>query len=138
MDRFTQSHLVEVRREGRAERGVFARHVIGQGTLIERVPVILIPKDQVPDESKSPSQPCRISWYVYAWGEQEGHDYVALALGYGSLYNHSYKPNAVFRLETPDVVEFVAIRRIEQGEEITVNYNGQPDDNSPVDFIVVD
>jgi len=106
--------------------------------MIERVPVLLIPKNQVIDESKAALPVCRISWYVYAWGEQQGHEYVALALGFGSLYNHSYKPNALFRLESPDVVEFVAIKRIEQGEEITINYNGRPDDNSPVDFPVVE
>ena len=140
MDRFTQSDLVEVRRDsnkGHGERGVFARCLISEGTLIEKVPVILIPKNQVPDESKGELPACRISWYVYAWDAQAGNEYVAVALGYGSLYNHSYNPNAVFRLESPDILEFVAIKQIEKNEEIMINYNGQPDDNRPVDFLVV-
>jgi uncharacterized protein len=141
MDVFTQSDLIEVRREskkGRGGRGVFARRPISEGTLIERVPVLLIPRHQVEDEATAAQPNCYISWYVYAWGEQDGHDYLALSLGYGSLYNHSFKPNAMFRLERPDIVEFLAIKRIEQDQEITINYNGQPDDNSPVDFHVVE
>lgn len=139
MDSFTQSDLVEVRRDsnkGRGGRGVFARRLIAESTLIERVPVLLIPKDQVFGESQAALRACRLSWYVFGWGVEEGHDYVAVALGYGSLYNHSYKPNGTIRLISPDVLEVVAITEINEGEEITINYNGDPGDNTPVNFLV--
>ena len=33
---------------------------------------------------------------------------------------------------------FTALRAIEPGEEITVNYNGDPEDGSPVGFEVIE
>lgn len=47
----------------------------------------------------------------------------AITLSYGSLYNHSASPNAQYRkISDADVIEFVAIRNIEPGCEITVDY----------------
>lgn len=137
MDVFQQSDLIEVRRDaskGLGGRGVFARRPIRAGTIIERVPVLLIPREQVFDESNVARRDCRLSWYVYEWAEGGGEEYVAVALGYGSLYNHSYQSNAVYRPGPPDTLEFVALRAIEANEEVTVNYNGDPDDRSPVDL----
>ena len=60
----------------------------------------------------------------------------AIVLGYGSLYNHSYAPNAryytTFDTRTLDIV---ALKDIPIGEEITVNYNGEPEDQSAVWFL---
>ena len=137
MDVFKQSELVEIRRDsskGLGGRGVFATRLINEGTILERVPVLLIPREQVFDESNVARRSCRLSWYVYEWGNGEGDEYVAVALGYGSLYNHSYHPNTFYRRESPDAIEFVALRQIEADEEITINYNGEPDDRSPVDL----
>lgn len=137
MDKLIQSELVEVRRVrtgGRGGRGVFARHPVAEGMVLERVPVLLIPKNQVFGESDVAIRACRISWYVFGWGKQEGHDFVALPLGYGAIYNHSYEPNAVFRIIRPNIMEFVAISQITEDEEITINYNGDPKDNTPVHF----
>ena len=62
--------------------------------------------------------------------------YVALGLGYASIYNHSYQPNARYVREQPDVLEFHAIADIKADEEITINYHGEPGDKRPVDFDV--
>ena len=32
--------------------------------------------------------------YCFSWGDN--YEHTAIALGYGSLYNHSYTPNAIF------------------------------------------
>ena len=61
----------------------------------------------------------------------------ALALGYGSLYNHSYRPNARYEDVGPRTKSFLAIRDI-GGEEITVNYNGKPRSRTAVWFDVVE
>ena len=61
-----------------------------------------------------------------------------LALGYGSLYNHSYRPNARYVDLSERTKLFTAIRDIAAGEEITVNYNGEPEDQTPVGFDVVE
>ncbi|MDJ0340705.1 SET domain-containing protein-lysine N-methyltransferase [Streptomyces sp. H10-C2] len=47
----------------------------------------------------------------------------AIALGYGSLYNHSALPRARYHKNFPaGVVEFVAAHDIAAGCEITVDY----------------
>jgi len=46
---------------------------------------------------------------------------VALALGYRSLYNHSFRPNARYDDVGPLTKDFTALRDIQPGEEITVN-----------------
>lgn len=134
-----QSRLVEVRRaenRGKGGRGVFATEAIAAGEVIERVPVILIPANQVFGDTPAARNAAQISWYVFDWEELTKRTYVALALGYGSIYNHSYTPNARYRREPPDIIEFVALREIAEGEEILINYHGEPDDKRPVYFEV--
>jgi hypothetical protein len=68
--------------------------------------------------------------YVYEW--EQGY---ALALGYGSLYNHSHQPSARYEMAYDlDEIHVVARRRIKRGEEITISYNGDADDQAPVWF----
>ena len=48
-------------------------------------------------------------------------------MGYISIYNHSYSPNAQLEQMLDELMmEIVAIKDIEPGEQITVNYNGDP------------
>ncbi len=128
---------IEVRRvtnRGRGGRGVFACRAIAAGELIERVPVLLIPKNQIFGDTPEARRAIRISWYVFDWAGQTKREYVALALGYGSIYNHSTDPNARYQKESPDVMEFLAVREIPAGQEITINYHGQPGDERPTGF----
>ncbi|HJN65554.1 MAG TPA: SET domain-containing protein-lysine N-methyltransferase, partial [Pirellulales bacterium] len=67
------------------------------------------------------------------WGKRT----VALALGYGSLYNHSYNPNARYDDARGQIKVFTAICDITEGTEITINYNGDPDDPTDVGFAVI-
>jgi len=120
------SDLIEVRRSGKKGRGVFARKPIRKGTLIERAPMILLPIGEV----YSGAPRTKLAEYVFLWGR----DTVAVALGYGSLYNHSYQPNASYHNAGPRTQVFRAIRDIEAGEEITVNYNGAPRSRRRVHF----
>jgi uncharacterized protein len=73
-----------------------------------------------------------MSDYCFVWGRGT----MAVALGYGSLYNHSYQPNARYDDEKGQIKVFTAIRDIPLGEEIVVNYNREPGDQSPVWFKV--
>lgn len=44
-------------------------------------------------------------------------------LGCGSIYNHSEKPNATFKIRAREkIVEFVAVKNISEDEEITFDY----------------
>jgi SET domain-containing protein len=124
------SDAIEVRRVAGKGRGVFARRAIREGDVIERVPVLVLPEEVVEGLSGEPAH-----WqYFFEWGRGT----VALALGYGSLYNHSFRPNARYRDESRRTKVFFALREILPGEEITVNYNGDPRDQSPVDFDVIE
>ena len=124
------SELIEVKRVPGKGRGVFARVFIPEGTVFERVPVLVIPRDEILESSDNPV----LANYVFDWGRGT----LALALGFGSLYNHSYRPNARYDDQGQMTKIFTALRDISPGEEITVNYNGHEDDMSPVGFDVLD
>jgi uncharacterized protein len=124
------SDAIEVKRVPGKGRGVFARRLICDGEVIERVPVLVLPVG----ETRSDSGPTRMAGYCFEWGRGT----VAVALGYGSLYNHSYQPSARYDDESGQIKVFRAIRDIAPGEEITVNYNGEPGDETPVWFKVME
>ena len=127
---FQQSDAIEVKRIRGKGRGVFARRPIGKGEMIERVPMLVLTADEFAEGlAQTP-----LKDYCFSWGV----DQVALALGYGSLYNHSYKPNARYEDVGRTVKAFIAIRAIAQGEEITINYNGKPRSKAKVWFDVVE
>jgi len=125
---YVHSDLIEVRRIPKKGRGVFARRHIRKGTVIERVPVILVSMKEV--FSQAPRS--KLADYVFI----RDRDTVAVVLGYGSLYNHSYQPNAQYYDSGRHTQVFEAIRDIRPGEEITVNYNGSATDRRQVGFRV--
>jgi uncharacterized protein len=101
-------------------RGILARHKILKGELIERAPVIVVPDKQWPNVADS-----ILSDYAFDWGVKDEH--AAIALGYVSIYNHSYSPNAKLEELLDELaMEIIALRNIEADEEITINYNGDP------------
>lgn len=122
------SDLIEVKRTPGKGRGVFARQFIPKGSVVERAPVLVIPEAEV---LEAPGDPLLLN-YVFEWGKGT----VALALGFGSLYNHSYSPNARYDDEGQQTKVYTALRDIRAGEEITINYNGHEDDTTPVGFDV--
>jgi uncharacterized protein len=111
-------------------RGVVALRAFAKDELVERAPCIVIaPHDWAQVE------PTALYHYAFAWGPQGDH--AAYALGYGSLYNHSYTPAARYeRREAERCIDIIAVRDIAAGEEVTINYNGDPDDQTPVWFDV--
>lgn len=105
--------------------GVFATRDFAVGDIIERCPVLVIS-----DEDEEHIAGTALDGYCYTW---EGG--LALALGFGSLYNHAPASNARYWTITEEgVIEIVAHRPIAAGEEILINYNGDPDDATPVWF----
>src|SRR5262245_15837002 len=121
------SDLIEVRPSRNKGRGVFALKKIRKGAIIERTPMIPLPVREI---FTSGALRTTLADYVFKWGKNK----VALALGYGSLYNHSYQPNALFYIAGPRTLVFRAVRNIEAGEEIKVNYHAVS--RRPVSFQV--
>ncbi|MBM3702839.1 MAG: SET domain-containing protein [Actinobacteria bacterium] len=102
------------------DRGVFANKIFQPGELIETTPVIVISMAEWRIMKKTVLN-------NYAFSFEEDSQEMAIALGFGSLYNHSYNPNAsYFKRIKEKVIDFYAIRLIKGGEEITINYNGDP------------
>jgi SET domain-containing protein len=130
----TRNAFLEVRISDGKGRGVFALDDFADGALIESVPVILIPGAQWPH-----LEPTVLALYIYNFGPTAEEEHAAIALGYGSLYNHSFTPNARYiKNWAEQVIRFVAVRNIAAGEEITVNYNGEPANQTPIWFPVVE
>lgn len=112
-------------------RGVYAARDIKKGELIEQAPVIVSSHSERKYLDKT-----IVADYFFNWGKH--YKQSAIALGYGSIYNHSYTPAAIFENNLAnESIDFYAIRDIMAGEEITINYNGDPDDKTPLWFDVI-
>lgn len=108
-----------------AGRGVFARRQINKGECIEKCPVIDIPAHDMAALSES-----ILLTYFFFHGKNKSS--ACIALGFGSLYNHSYQPNAVYRvLDTEKMIEFTALTDIAKDTEITFNYKAGSPKNAP-------
>ena len=109
-------------------RGVFCAESISEGEIIEICPVLILPKgDQIHIEKT------KLYHYYFIWGEQD--ESIGIVLGFGSLYNHSADPNAEYYPDVAhDSLKFYALKDIPAGEEILVNYNGNPEDRKRVWF----
>jgi SET domain-containing protein len=116
-------YLKEVPNKG---LGVFCKDPIQPGDLIERCPTLYLPPEQTQIIEKT-------GLANYYFIRNDGGP--SFALGYGSLYNHSYHANANFRF-TPDekTIEIYAVKPIPADTEITFNYNGEPDCQDPIWF----
>lgn len=122
---------IEVKRTGKKGRGVFALTDFKVGEIIENCPVINI----TPTERKKIEKTI-FNYYIYPWRSTKSG---SLVLGYGSIYNHSFSPNADWKQNfKANLMVYRAIRPIKKGDEVTVNYNGEPDDTTPIDWFEVE
>ena len=98
-------------------RGVFAARWFQAGEVIEVCPVIALSSDDVAKLDDTP-----LYNYYFGWGaENKG---AAIALGFGSLYNHSYAPNAAYRKSEADsTISIIAVKPIAPEDEILITYN---------------
>jgi len=102
--------------EGRG-RGVFAARRFEPGETIEICPVIALSEADARTLDGT-----GLYDYYFGWGK-DGKA-AAIALGCGSVYNHSPSPNARHRKHQADgVISITAERRIEAGEEIFIRYD---------------
>ena len=120
--------LITVKDSPGKGRGVFAQRNFKEGEVIETCPVIVLPAEEI-----DALELTQLYSYYFAWGP-ESKD-AAIALGYGSLYNHSYTPNARYYKDFDNsLIKYVCITDIQKDEEITISYNWDPEDKSPVWF----
>jgi hypothetical protein len=111
-------------------RGLIAARDIRKGEVIERCPVVFIDSRQT-----DLVQQTVFGKFWFEWNKRT----ICMPLGYGGLYNHSYRPNAKYHWDYRNRrIVFSALKGIRKGEELCVNYNGEPDDDSEVDAHHVD
>jgi uncharacterized protein len=100
--------------------GVFARRSFEPGDVIERVPLVVIPDDEM--------HFARLRGTImhrYPMPGVPDDDHSAWMLGYGALYNHEPDPavlNARWTYSGGRTLLFLAVRPIRPGDEITYDY----------------
>lgn len=108
--------------------GVFTQKTFKHGEIIERSPLVLIHEADIRLLEES-------ALYNYYFIVQNSKTPAALGLGFSSLYNHSTPSNASYNIDLKrELIIIRAHRFIFAREEITINYNGHPEDLSPVIF----
>jgi len=109
-------------------RGVFTRERIPAGTVVEVAPVIVMEKTDRVHLDKT-----LLHDYIFEWGKNK--DQCCMALGYIPIYNHSYTSNCEYFMDFDEATIFIkTVRVIAKGEELTINYNGDWNDEARVWF----
>jgi len=92
--------------------GVFATKDIAPEEIIEECPVVIAQHSNVNTRQELLNR-------EFAWDDQ----HYAVALGYGSLYNHADQPNAEYSNDhTNQIIRFTATEPIFAGTEILIHY----------------
>ena len=131
---------------GNMGRGVFTSENIEAGTIVEVAPVIIMSRE----ERKLLDQTL-LHDYIFEWPGEKGQ--CCVALGYVSVYNHSYKSNCEYEMPARlsprptgssgrdsggdfenKNISIKAVHFIKAGEELFINYNGNWNDKKPVWF----
>lgn len=109
-------------------KGVYTRERIRRNTIIEIAPVVVMSaKDRVLLDQTL------LHDYIFEWGPS--HDQCAMALGYVPMYNHSYNSNCEYYMDFEEQTIMVkTLKTVEAGEELTINYNGDSDDQNRLWF----
>ena len=115
---------------GEKGRGVFTHERIPANTVIEIAPVIVMEFSDREHLDKT-----LLHDYIFEWGKEKNK--CDMALGLIPIYNHSYKSNCEYFMDFEDSSIMVkTVRVIENGEELTINYNGDWNDGKKVWFDV--
>ena len=111
-------------------RGMFTNEAIGANTIIEIAPVIVMPKTDREYLDKT-----LLHDYIFEWGDDEKQS--CIGLGMISIYNHSYQSNCDYFMDYDEQTMMIkTVRPIIAGEEITINYNGDWNNEKKIWFDV--
>jgi SET domain-containing protein len=108
-------------------RGVFAQKAIKIGAIIEECPIIKMKLQEMTVRKQM-----LLNYYAFMIDEQ--NEYTGIALGYGSLYNHSDNCNATYYFDKEkELMIFEATQPIAKNQEITINYLGPNADGKSIE-----
>ena len=113
-------------------KGVFTNKKILPDTVIEISPVIVMRAEDRLHLDKT-----LMHDYIFEWGEK--NEKCCVALGYLSIYNHSNKSNCEYFMDfQKETMMIKTVRQISEGEELTLNYNGDWNDPKEVWFPIAE
>lgn len=120
-------YIADTERKG---KGVFTSADITKNSVIEIAPVLVMNS-----EERVLLDQTLLHDYIFEWGDDA--DLCCLALGWVSVYNHSYKSNCEYDMDyDARTITIKTIRKIKAGEELTINYNGKWNNDKKVWFDV--
>ena len=109
-------------------RGIFTKERIATNVIVEESPVIVMSGADRINIDKT-----LLHDYIFEWGLNKNQ--CCMALGLIPLYNHSYESNCEYFMHfDKETIQIKTIRLIKKGEELTINYNGNWNDNKKVWF----
>ncbi len=112
-------------------RGVYASEYIEAGTVLEISPVIVMSGIHRPLLDQTP-----LHDYIFEWGPTSAE--CCMALGYIAVYNHSYQSSCEYEMDfANELISIRSVRAIQAGEELTINYNGEWNDEKRLWFDAV-
>ena len=106
-------------------KGVFAAKNIKKGETIEVAPILILSFDDFIDTKWN------LLFEYYFWMD----NFVVLAMGYASFYNHAKDANAKYEIHKDDkTIIFTATEDIKKDQEIYFNYKGTANPKTPLWF----
>lgn len=106
------SNKLQIKRSNIHRWGVFVKSPIKKFELLEESPYFIIPTKKL-----------RKNTYCLQYSYYLDTKNSLIGMGYAGLYNHSFDPNVDYEIDrVNEVIKHYAIRDIECGEELTLNY----------------
>ena len=110
---------IQVRKSQIHGWGVFAIEDINESEIIEECPILRLPV-------KRGEINYTLTDYTFTFPKSDDWVNHVIALGYGSLFNHSDTPNTIWNSDNEkETLVFIASRQIKKGEEIFIYYGDE-------------
>lgn len=109
-------------------RGVFTRVDLPPMKVVEISSVLVMD-----DQARKHLDQTALHDYIFEWDDVLGQ--CCVAWGYISMYNHSYNANCEYEMDFEQrTMKITTVRVINAGEELTINYNGDWNNEKPLWF----
>lgn len=116
----------EIRKTVNKGWGIFAMRDFENEELIEAAPVIVMSAEEMKLLNKT-----KLHDYIFHWE----NDSCCMAMGHVPIFNHAAPSNCeYFQDYDAELIEIRAVRDIKIGEELTINYMGDADEEKDVWF----
>ena len=109
-------------------RGVFTTTSLAENYVIEISPVIVMSA-----ADRLHLDQTLLHDYIFEWGDDLLS--ACVALGYLSIYNHSYAANCVYEMDFDNAtISITTVKPVAAGDELFINYNADGQADKPVWF----